>query len=285
MIKQLKRWLPANVVARLKMFNRVRWLTKYRLLRGSGFWRSDPLAALSHLLFDPELESYTFELKNEPAIIDSVGQAMDAPAATVARYSAEAHTDPELNDRLTAAVRWRPETKRRLPLGARLLWYLLVRIRKPQLVVETGVLLGLGSLTILRALERNAADGFPGRLISVDVDPAAGWLVPPRLRGPWTLLTGLSTQVLPAALAGERVGILFQDTLHTYENQLAEFGLALAHGDSPLILADPAGDRSPALEELCRRYGGERFVWQPVPRRHFHVPAPTAVGLFRQLPK
>jgi hypothetical protein len=285
MIKALKRWLPANVVARLKMFNRVRWLTKYRLLRRSGFWRSDPFAALSHLLFDPELESYTFELKNEPALVDLVAHAMGVPAAMLAGYCAEVHMDPELNGRLTAAVRWRPETKRRLPPGVRVLWYVLVRVRKPRLVVETGVLMGLGSLTILRALERNAAEGFPGRLISVDPDPAAGWLVPPRLRGPWTLLTGLSTQALPAALAGERVGILFQDTPHGYQSQLAEFGLALAHGDPPLILLDPDGGRSPALEELCRRYGGERFVWQPLPRRHFHVPAPTAVGLFKQLPK
>ena len=124
MIKQLKRWLPANVVARLKMFNRVRWLTKYRLLRGSGFWRSDPLGALSHLLFDPELESYTFELKNEPALVDLVAHAMGVPAVMLAGYCAEVHTDPELNGRLTAAVRWRPETKRRLPTGVRVLWYL-----------------------------------------------------------------------------------------------------------------------------------------------------------------
>jgi hypothetical protein len=146
-------------------------------------------------------------------------------------------------------------------------------------VVETGVLLGLGSLAILSALERNAAEGFPGRLISADSDPDAGWLVPPGLRRRWTLLTGVSTDVLPAALEGERVAVWFQDTQHTHENQLAEFGLAIARADLPLILVDPDGGRSSALEELCNAHRGARFLFAPLPRRHFHIPAPTAIGI------
>ncbi len=269
---------------RLKALNRFRWFTKHRLMRGSGLWRVDPFAAAGYLLLDPEIESFSYELANEHELIEIVSAAMGVDAATVATYCAEAHTDPELNALLSARVRWRPETKRRMPLGLRTLWYVLVRVRRPKLVIETGVLQGLGSLTILAALERNAAEGSPGRLISVDTDPAAGWLVPPRLRTRWSLLTGRSTEVLPAALAGEGVGILFQDTPHTYHNQMAEFGLAIEHAVTPLLLIDPDGGRSPALQELGERHGARRFQYQPAPRRHFYTPAPTVVGVFSRLP-
>src|SRR5438105_2401515 len=47
----------------------------------------------------------------------------------------------------------------------RLLMYVLTRFKRPELVVETGVMHGLGSSFILRALERNAS----GRLVSIDL--------------------------------------------------------------------------------------------------------------------
>jgi hypothetical protein len=61
-------------------------------------------------------------------------------------------------------------------------WYAVVRALKPQLIVETGIKQGLGSLVLLAALERNAGEGGSGRLISFDIDPFSGWVVPQRLR-------------------------------------------------------------------------------------------------------
>lgn len=70
--------------------------------------------------------------------------------------------------------------------------YLIARLAKPRLIVETGIRSGLGSMLILRALQRNAAEGAPGELVSVDVAPNAGWLAQGSASGPWRRLTGPS---------------------------------------------------------------------------------------------
>jgi len=128
-------------------------------------------------------------------------------------------------------------------LHAELLWG-LVRQRRPQVVVETGVCNGLSSAIILAALERNGS----GRLVSIDLpefsDPdlnptefwdgkggavvpagkSVGWLVPETLRKPWALVLGRSQDVLGPTLKAEGpVDIFIHDSEHSYENQSLEF--------------------------------------------------------------
>jgi hypothetical protein len=117
--------------------------------------------------------------------------------------------------------------------------YLLVRHRRPKLVIETGVAQGISSTFILEALEANGE----GALVSVDrpnFDPAGqsleggtyvvkaavkqgfqpGWLVPERLRGRWTLHLGDAREILPT-LPGTPE-LFLHDSLHTYEHMMFE---------------------------------------------------------------
>ena len=61
--------------------------------------------------------------------------------------------------------------------GRRIGWYQLVRILKPQVVLETGVHQGVGALVICLALKRNAEEGNPGRYIGTDINNDAGALI------------------------------------------------------------------------------------------------------------
>jgi Methyltransferase domain len=167
-------------------------------------------------------------------------------------------------------VRWRLDTKSRLPLGNRLLWYLAARYLKPALIVETGVYEGLGSLVLLQALDRNAAEGHPGTLLSVDLDPTAGRLVPQHMRGRWELHVGLSQDVLERAVAERRVGMLLQDTPHTEENQTFEFGLALRHAADRVLLVESSGGYCPTLQRLCDALEIPRHFFREVPKDHFY---------------
>jgi len=127
------------------------------------------------------------------------------------------------------------------PMVARLV-YKFARALKPEVVVETGVALGVNSACILSALEHNGR----GRLISVDLPPLAvpdeaiGAIVPARLRPRWTLLRGSSTRMLPAALAAAPpVGLFIQDSLFTWRNSTQEFSCVLPHlADRAVILGN-----------------------------------------------
>ena len=274
----LKRRLPPGLRPWLRKLGRLRWHAKYRNLKGAGITlREQPGTVLRHVLVDPEVDNYTYELENADETAPFVAEALGVPLEEAQRYVHEAETDPELNEELTRRVRWRFSTKRRIPLGRRVIWYAIVRLTRPQLMVECGVQEGLGSLVLLRALERNAAEGAEGRLLSIEPMPKAGWLVPERLRERWQLVTAPSEQALPAALEGMEVGVLLSDSGGSYERELLEYDSAHAHGSPELVLIAACGDHTPALPEFSARHGLRYSYFAERPKGHFF--GGSAVGV------
>lgn len=105
--------------------------------------------------------------------------------------------------------------------------YLLVRLIKPNRVVETGVKLGASSTYILRALE----DNEKGKLYSIDLPShdlpqgkESGCLVPEELRDRWDLRIGDAKEMLVPLLKeiGE-VDFFVHDSLHTYNHMMWEY--------------------------------------------------------------
>ena len=141
--------------------------------------------------------------------------------------------------------------------------YVLVKLLKPDIVVETGVGAGVSSWTILKAMEENGQ----GRLISIDLPtpntellPEVGYLVPAELRHRWNLRFGPSHRLLPQVLT-ELVEIdMFQhDSRHSYSNQLREYQTAwpFIKTGGMLISDDVSND---ALYDSSRSWGREPTI-------------------------
>jgi hypothetical protein len=111
--------------------------------------------------------------------------------------------------------------------------YLLVRLCKPTLVVETGVAAGISSCFILQGL----SDNDNGHLFSIDLLPQikpynknTGWLVPDNLRHRWELQIGDTKKLLiPLLDKLRKMDCFIHDSLHTYEHMLWEFRTAWNH--------------------------------------------------------
>jgi hypothetical protein len=122
-------------------------------------------------------------------------------------------------------------------------YYVLVRLLRPDVVVETGVCEGNSSRFILLALNLNEH----GVLHSIDLPNAdldlgegkgrqthvrpegkkAGWMVPDELRKRWTLHLGDAKELLPKVLAElGSIDIFIHDSLHSYDHMLFEFRTA-----------------------------------------------------------
>jgi hypothetical protein len=254
---------------------RLRWFSKARAVRRVGaplrrHWR--------FVLSDPEPDNFTYELANEDELVAWVSDVSGCPVQDVRRVLAEPGSDAALDARLraTAGRRWW-WSKPRPPLGKRRGWYALARLLRPALIVEAGVHDGLGSLLLLRALERNAAEGAEGRLVSFDVNPAAGWIAGADPR--WTLRIESSRTGLPALLSGgEAVGMFIHDSLHTYEHErweLATVGPQLA-GDGVLISDNVHA--TPALAECCAELGLRYWEFAERPVAHFYPGAAMGAG-------
>ena len=120
----------------------------------------------------------------------------------------------------------------------RITLFSLARSLKPNLIVETGVLHGFTSLSMLWALKKNRT----GRLISIDLpspfgsapankdgyldtlplDCESGWLVGKKFDEYWDLRIGSSQSELKKLPDKKLIDIFVHDSEHTYQNMLAE---------------------------------------------------------------
>ena len=134
--------------------------------------------------------------------------------------------------------------------------YVLIRLQRPSMVIETGVWHGVSSFVILKALR--AAGG--GILCSVDIPPlnpknrvVVGGFVPDELRDSWDLQIGPATKLLPEiahrAKAKGGLDMFVHDSDHNYYNMLREFRIAWpALKTSGILVADDAHTNDAVLD-------------------------------------
>lgn len=119
---------------------------------------------------------------------------------------------------LTCPTEWAIEAVTSMSL------YSLVRTRRPDTVVETGIANGHSSFIILSALARNGV----GRLASVDVRQDTGALVPPSLAERWTRII-IDDRRPNLAILTERLrpyepfGVFFHDGDHRFLGQMLDY--------------------------------------------------------------
>jgi hypothetical protein len=257
-----------------RYLRRLRWIAKVRAVRGVG---ASVHRNARFVLTDPEPSNFTYELANESELASWI-EAVCGSETSAAELLAEARDDPVLAERLDRATgrRWW-WTKRAPPYGKRLAWYALARVLKPELVIETGVHDGLGSLVLLRALERNAQDGAPGRLVSFDINPAAGWIVGAH---PLWELRIESTRAGLHAVLGARppVGLFIHDSLHTYENERYELRAAAAALASNGALISDNSHVTRALADTCEEFGLRYYEFHERPLGHFYTGGAMGAG-------
>jgi hypothetical protein len=280
--ERLRALLPRDARRRLSSLSRLRWVRKARIARSYGAsLRRDPLTVLGFVLLDPEVDTFTYDLANEHELVNVTARALGVAPKRVAELFDEARSDRVLGPELSRRVRWRFSFKRRVRFGRRYAWYAIARVLRPAVVVETGIKDGLGSVLLLRALQRNAGEGAPGRLISFDLYPDKGWLVPASLRARWQPVFASTRDALAPALAGQEVGMLVHDS--DAASAPLEYRTALEHAAPRLALVAGTAHHSDALQTLCEERGVEYVYFQDHPRRHVSPGSSTAVGIFERV--
>jgi hypothetical protein len=160
--------------------------------------------------------------------------------------------------------------------GFREFQYVVVRLLKPEVMVETGVWDGQSTAVVLQAMQDNAC----GTLVSLDL-PATesikhstdhlgsgtmpfgcqpGWTVPERLRSRHKLILGNSRETLPLTL--EQLGqidIFLHDSLHTDHHMTFEFECAWPYLKPGGVLMSHDIFDNPSFHRFSRRVGRPYF--------------------------
>jgi predicted O-methyltransferase YrrM len=226
-----------------------------------------PGAAARYLLRGRELTNLTYDLENASEIAGVLAEALRTTPQTVLGFVRELEDDDELRHALRGALDGQAARERDPVYGKRFVPYAIARITRPKLVVETGTADGLGTAVLATALRRNAQEGFPGRLLSLDIDPASGWLCR-AAAGPAEIRIGDTRDTLAAAV-GPEIGLFVHDSLKTFAHETFELETVLGVAGPDCVLYTDDAAATGALPELCRRRGLRYWSVRERPRDHF----------------
>jgi predicted O-methyltransferase YrrM len=119
--------------------------------------------------------------------------------------------------------------------------YSVIRERKPEIVIETGMGSGVSTVSILSAMNDK------GKLISIDPglpygkgDREVGFIIPSSMKSNLVYVKGTSSERLEGVLRTlPRLDVFFHDSDHSYQNVKFELGLVWPKiKENPLILID-----------------------------------------------
>jgi hypothetical protein len=254
------------------------------VLRTYDSWRRSPWQALRYLLTDPELDNFTYQIRNLDELAAFVADALNTDRQLISSYIDELEADHVLRRQIELRLAERVDRRRTMPYGRRLGWYAIVRHRKPRLLVETGIHDGIGSSVLLRAIEKNAAEGVDGRLVSFDTRRRAGWLIPTELRPRHEVRTGVSLALLGPAINDRAVDFFVHDSDHRYEYETAELEVVLKLSRPGTILLSDNAHASTAMADFCLGHGLEFRYWREVPARHFYPGAGIGLAVVTPAP-
>lgn len=266
-------------MTRLKQRLEGAWLVRFAV-RLRVLWSDRALAlkrpgdSLRWLVRSREISNFTYELSNMGELSQTVASALDVPVASALDCIDELEHDAELRTELSELLTANPKRDNDPRYGYRYMYYCVARLARPKVIVEVGTHDGLGAALLLRALERNAAEGFPGELHTFDSTEQSGWLIPERLRARCTRHIGDAEQTLEPVLHEHGCDFLIDDIGFAFEGKAWLFDSALGLGKRPLVIASefPAradGAAATGLSLAAEAQGGSYAEFVEDPRDHF----------------
>jgi methyltransferase family protein len=216
--------------------------------------------------------NYSYELQplNLEYLAAFVSTITGQPRKVTRNYIREIETDAALREhvvRLNRSHKERFVADPEARFGRRMGWYALIRAQKPRIVVETGVDKGLGSCVIAAALLKNAAEGSPGRLFALDINPNAGYL----LTEPYSQVGQMVYGDSLASIAGmkEQVDFFIHDSDHSAQHEANELRAVEPKLSSRALVLSDNADATDELLKFADRTSRQFLFFGEKPKKHW----------------
>ena len=225
-------------------------------------------SSASWLVRSREHTNYTYDL--EPLNLEHLAWFVaDLAGRDVADARAaldEAANDRDLTEHLSRTVEQserRGLMDRESRLGRRVGWYALVRLLRPEHVVETGTDKGLGSCVLAAAVLRNGQ----GRVTTLDINPAAGAMIAGKYADVVDLRIGDSLDALAQL---DAVDLFLHDSDHSAGHEARELAAITPRlTETALVLSDNA-HVTWELPHWAEEHGRRFTFFAEQPKRHWY---------------
>lgn len=153
------------------------------------------------LLTSNETTNFTYELeeKNKKYLASLLSFIFDIKISEIFKYIEELENNKNLINHIQDSSKnhcRRLISDTNVKFGRKLSWYIITRILKPKIIVETGIDKGLGGCVLIEALMKNEEEGYLGQYFGTDINPDAGYLISEKYTKYATIFYGDSIESL-----------------------------------------------------------------------------------------
>lgn len=190
----------------------------------------------------PDNFYYGLTDRNTAHLIYLISQLFDRSREEVEAFAGELEQSPII-EKSAALLNVQPDQL----YGRRLGWYLVARIIKPRLIVETGVHDGIGAVVLTEAIRRNGLEGSAGMYRGTDIDTQAGWLLEPGDVDARVLFGDSITSL--QELDNASVDLFINDSDHSADYEYREYEVMTNRLSAQAVIL---GDNAHATDALMR---------------------------------
>lgn len=193
--------------------------------------------SLVWLFATSEFTNYLYNITplNKNQMIGAISSITNLSIIEVESYFDEIENNADFKNSLKTKARSLSRSRElpiTIPLGRRIIWYVLVRIYKPKVIVETGTDKGLGSLVIQLAIEKNQI----GKLYTLDIDEYSGSLFDEEDLKKIKFLIGDSVQNMQKL---NEIDFFIHDSDHSEEHEKKEIQAAASKlTNNSIVISD-----------------------------------------------
>lgn len=251
-----------------------------RLINVLRFNFSNFLLSFNWLFSKSEFTNYNYELTelNEEQLVSFIAFITNSNFELVKKYFDEIKFDVGFLSHFQIRRSSLPR-KRELPVtpnyARRLGWYALIRILKPEVVVETGTDKGMGTMLIAQALKKNGS----GVVYTLDNDPYAGSLIDQNY---WPNIKRLSGDSVENLNLIKNIDIFIHDSDHSYNHEISEYrAIANNISKSAIIISDNS-EFTNALLDWSIKNNREFISFKENPKNHWYKGDGIGISLVKK---
>ena len=226
--------------------------------------------------------TYDLEDKNLNELYKLLESIFDKNFAEIKKYSEELLNNSEIKTYLINKIKssdFKNFADSHIMFSRRIGWYIIARILKPKIIIETGVDKGLGSVILAEALIKNKSEGFNGKYYGTDINLNAGYLFDDIYSEMGEILYGDSIESL--SNLNENIDLFINDSDHSAEYERNEYLTIINKLNTNSVIL---GDNSHSTDELLNFsiINKRNFVlFKEKPKNHWYPGAGIGISYLK----